>query len=200
MLSVIRKVALYLVSLLVGTGILANLARTSPEEAVENWQKWLRFLGAGSLTSWIKIDSLFVVGVTIGAVFAVAGMAGLFRAWWRQRDPFISLHEAATRAYQTFRKGGGIGKLAPHKLSENNPLSWCASFLLTKNIPVYGIHPPSRERERIPNVDLHHLHVEKDVTELHEIMSSRNPIWKDLQVRVDDLQPILEHIEQNYGD
>ena len=112
---------------------------------------------------------------------------------------FIPLKEAATRAYETFRRGGGIGKMVPDELSQTDPLSWCASFLTIKEIPLYGSHPPSRDRERIPKRDARHLHIENDCSELHEIMSSRNPIWKELQVREADLQPILKHIENQYS-
>lgn len=67
-------------------------------------------------------------------------------------------------------------------------------------IPVYGSHPPGRDRERIPKKELRHLHVESDCGELHEVMSSRDPIWKELQIKSEDLQPILKHIEREHCD
>jgi hypothetical protein len=210
MLSKFLKAILYFFSLAVGTGIFANAARTPPEEAVENWAKWFRYLGINTVPAWAKSDTFQVVMLVLGAALVLAGLAGVFVAWRRKRDlglplapifpddGYVSLQEACTRTYETFRKHGGRFSNAPDELSTDGALGWCASFLMNKDLPFYGTHPPSRERERIPDIDLGYLLTNNSVTEMEEIMSSRNPIWKDSQVRVEDLETILEGIKRDY--
>ena len=212
MLPLLRKLGSIAATFIFGTFLLWS-GQVGPEDAWANWQKWLKWLGIETAPAWLNSQAFLSWLSAAGGAFIGAAAVLLYMLWRRQRDPalpaapvtstgpeFISMKEAATRAYEAFRRGGGIGKLAPDELSSTDPLSYCASFLLIKEIPVYGSHPPSRDRERIPKRDLRHLHVENDCSELHEVMSSRNPIWKELHVREEDLQPILKHIESDYSD
>lgn len=178
--------------------------QVTPEQAVANWQTWLNT----PLPAWIYSDEARHGAIAIGLCIVVSGLLGLVGIWRRwllsrqgpgiyvQPEPFISFQEAATRTYEEFQKKKSIMREAADTLSDNCAIGWCASYLLQKNIAVYGTRPPSRIRELIPHDELRHLHVENNVTELHEVMSSRNPIWTNLEVRLDDLAPILERVDE----
>ena len=198
-------------SFLFGVGVLWT-GQVGPNDAVANWQKWLRLLGIESMPAWMKSDVFYGVVMTLAAALVIGGIGGFALALWRRRDlalptepiiphdEFIPMREAATRAYETFRRGGGLGKLAPDELSRTDPLSWCASFLLVKGIPVYGVHSPARDRERIPDEDLKSLHIEQQGDELHDTFSIRGPRWTNLEVRIDDLDLILSDITRDYSE
>jgi hypothetical protein len=212
MLPLLRKLGSIAATFVFGTFLLWS-GQVGPEDAWANWQKWLKWFGIENVPAWLNSQTFLSWVSAAGGAFVGAALVLLYTVWRRQKDlnaplvpilstdpEFISMKEAATQAYETFRRGGGLGKLAPDELSQTDPLSWCASFLIVKDIPVYGAHPPSRDRERIPKRDLRHLHVENDCNELHEVMSSRNPIWKDLEVRVEDLEPGLDAIKRDYSE
>jgi hypothetical protein len=208
----IRKLGSIAATFVFGTFLLWS-GQVGPEEAWANWQKWLKLFGIETVPAWLSSQAFLSWVSAAGGAFVGAASVLLYTVWQRQKDlgarvmtivstdpEFISMKEAATRTFETFRRGGGMGKMAPEELSMSDPLSWCASFLIVKEIPIYGSHPPSRDRERIPKRDLRHLHVENDCNELNEVISSRNPIWKDLEVRVEDLKPILEAIKRDYSE
>lgn len=175
--------------------------QVTPDQAAANWQTWLN----SQPPAWMYSDEFRYGAIAIGGLIVLSGLIVLARIWrrWRQApsiyvlpQKYISLKEAATRTYEEFQKKGSIMRDAADQLSHDGPIGWCAAYLLQKNIGVYGTRPPSRIRERIPTNDLRHLHAEKDAAELHEVMSSRNPIWTSLEVLEDDLPPILSRIQR----
>lgn len=179
--------------------------QVGPDEAVANWQKWVD----KPLPAWMRSDAFYWASMAVAAALVISGIVVWWRIWWRRRDlaeplmpiiphqEFVSFKEAATRMYEEFQKKGSIMRGAADQLSAGGPIGWCASYLLRKGIDVYGERVPSRIQERIPDIELKHLYVEKDATELHEFMGSRNPVWTNLQVHLDDLNRILAAVEGN---
>lgn len=120
-------------------------------------------------------------------------------------DEFVSMTEAATKAYEQSRESGSLWAYAAERLgargmnrqsSENEILNYMASFVSGK-IPLYGVRPPSRLVEQIEDADKRNGIFENNASEFRFLLG-KSPTYANLKVKKIDLETVLEYIKQSH--
>jgi len=114
----------------------------------------LLVLGCSVMVEMFRPKSSLVTNPIMIFLLGVMVIVG-WRIW--QSRLYVPMEEAATRAYETLRKGGSNWARIADWFAENGLgqtlttgiLIYIADAFVTNSVPIYGKHPPSRIYERI---------------------------------------------------
>ncbi len=99
-------------------------------------------------------------------------------------DPYVSLKEAATIAYEETR--GTKAATIAEGLNRDDILGYYAYALFKGSTILYGKHPPSRKLEPVPNDEYGRCGFSDDYSSLRRHGEDQN-LYEDLQIRRSDL-------------
>ena len=189
------------------------------ENAVLGWtgDQIAKYFGWSNPTIAQVLDFSWNYGVPLALSGAILLMyhatvnSRWYRTWTHQEpapqvqpeplDAFIPMREASNIAYEQLRQTKSIYAMASEKLGYAGKdesradaiLSWF-SYLITPKIPVYGKHPPSRQRELIDKAEFKRSGFVNGGSAMR-YRGEKESRYVDLEVRKTDLERLIEKLK-----
>lgn len=122
--------------------------------------------------------------ILVGFVVYSASVFLADKAYWR--FGYCPMKEAATKVYTALRHEP-IGKIIRHFSDETPESVLCTTAgYIANNVPVYGIKPPSSQRDVVTQIELAALHFHQEGNALHSLGNPR-PFITEVQIKRADV-------------
>jgi len=188
--------------------LIIGAASVDPDVATSNLAKWAGKLWLTNLPTWLT-NTIFDHRVIVwGPVILIIYVVII---WWvipyfkiRNINKFIPMREATTRAYTQLRKHKSIWSDVADKFfgsslgntREEGVLIYLANAFTTQNIPLYGKHPPSLERELISPLEFGRGRF-TDGGATFYYHGRPDPEYADIAIKESDLEGVIEKMKRD---